>query len=245
MKKRIVLISIIIFIFITCGIIGLAYHSIESKETISQIPENPIIESNENIMDIVPESSEKNQDEIIVDATPTIEVEKEPTTPVEEKVKEESKKVQEIVTSKQDSAITQPSVKVESTTKSTTQSTSTKNNATTSKSVTTTKTESKQDASKTTETKKTETPKVETPKEETPTRCTNNHNHGMDVGNSGQWFSTKNEAIAYYENKIKYWGNLWETDQIDDATYYKNCPKGYETWSCMYCSKWTINFYYR
>lgn len=243
MKKRIILKSIIIFILITCGIIGLAYHNIESKETISQIPEDSIIESNENIMDIVPDSSKENQNEIIVEDISTSEVEKEPTPTVEEKVKEEPKKVQEVVTPKQSSASIQPSVKVESSTKSNTSST--KNNTNTSKSVTTTQIESKQDTSKPTETKKTETQKVETQKEETPTRCTNNHNHGMDVGNSGQWFSTKNEAIAYYENKINYWGNLWETDQIDDATYYKNCPKGYEIWSCMYCSKWTINFYYR
>lgn len=232
MKKRIILISIIIFILITCGIIGLAYHNIESKETISQIPEDSIIESNENIMDIVSNSSEENQNEIIVEDISTSEVEKELTPTVEEKVKEEPKKVQEVVTPKQSSASAQPSVKAESSTKSNTSSA--KNNTTTSK------TESKQDTSKPTETKK-----AETPKEETPTRCTNNHNHGMDVGNSGQWFSTKNEAIAHYENKINYWGNLWETDQIDDATYYKNCPKGYEIWSCMYCSKWTINFYYR
>lgn len=76
-------------------------------------------------------------------------------------------------------------------------------------------------------------------------RCTNKNNHGMDVGNCGKWFNTKNEAIAYYEEKIKYWGNLWETYQIEDDEYYKNCPTGYEIWSCMYCSKWTINLYYR
>ena len=43
----------------------------------------------------------------------------------------------------------------------------------------------------------------------------------MDVGNCGKWFNTKNEAIAYYEEKIKYWGNLWETYQIEDDEYYK------------------------
>lgn len=243
MKKRIILISIIIFILITCGIIGLAYYNIESKETIPQISEDSIIESDEEIMDIVPNSSEENQNEIIVEDISTSEVEKGPTPPVEEKVKEEPKKVQDVTTSKQSSSSTQPSAKVETTTKSNTSST--KSSTDSSKSTTTVKTENKQETSKPTETKKAETPKEETPKKETPTRCTNNHNHGMDVGNSGQWFSTKNEAIAYYENKINYWGNLWETDQIDDATYYKNCPKGYEVWSCMYCSKWTINFYYR
>lgn len=243
MRKRIVLISIIIFILITCGMIGLAYYYIESKETISQMPEDSIIESDKDNMDIVLESSEENQNEIIVEDMTTNEDEKENTPTMEENVKEESKKVQESATPAQSSVTTQPSVKAEGSTKSNTSSA--KNNTNTSKSVTTTQSEDKKDTSNSKETKKAETPKAETQKEETPTRCTNNHNHGMDVGNSGQWFLTKNEAIAYYENKINYWGNLWETDQIDDATYYKNCPKGYEIWSCMYCSKWTINFYYR
>lgn len=80
---------------------------------------------------------------------------------------------------------------------------------------------------------------------EQPTRCTTNNNHAMSVGNCGQWFNSKNEAITYYNNKISYWGNLWENFEIDDSTYYSNCPSGYEIWSCAYCSKWTINMYYR
>lgn len=86
-------------------------------------------------------------------------------------------------------------------------------------------------------------------KEETVVRCTNNNNHGMSVGNTGKWFSNKDEAIAYYKSEIKYWGDWWENTSADDteadATYKKNCPSGYEVWSCMYCGKWTINFYYR
>lgn len=85
----------------------------------------------------------------------------------------------------------------------------------------------------------------ETVKEQEPTRCISNNNHGMAVGNSEKWFDTKNDAIEYYNSKIRYWGDLWESYQIDNETYYKNCPSGYEVWSCMYCSKWTINFYYR
>ena len=57
------------------------------------------------------------------------------------------------------------------------------------------------------------------------------------------------KEISYYEEKIKYWDEWWNsTDPNDtnaDATYYKNCPTGYEIWSCMYCNKWTINLYYR
>ena len=87
--------------------------------------------------------------------------------------------------------------------------------------------------------------KQENPKQPEPERCTTNNNHSMGVGNSGKWFSNKNEAITYYDNLISYWGNLWESNKIDDVTYDKNCPVGYEVWSCMFCSKWTINFYYR
>lgn len=57
-----------------------------------------------------------------------------------------------------------------------------------------------------------------------PARCTNNNNHGMAVGNSGMWFETKEEAIAYYDEKISYWGKLWENFKIDDDTYKENCP---------------------
>ena len=89
----------------------------------------------------------------------------------------------------------------------------------------------------------------ETKKEEPVVRCTNSNNHGMSVGNTGKWFSSKDEAIAYYKSQVKYWGDWWENTPADDteadATYKKNCPSGYEVWSCMYCSKWTINFYYR
>ena len=89
----------------------------------------------------------------------------------------------------------------------------------------------------------------EVKKEESVVRCTNNNNHGMSVGNTGKWFSSKDEAIAYYKSQVKYWGDWWEGTSADDteadATYKKNCPSGYEVWSCMYCSKWTINFYYR
>lgn len=34
----------------------------------------------------------------------------------------------------------------------------------------------------------------------------------------------KEEAIAYYDERIAYWGKLWENFEIDDDTYRKNCP---------------------
>lgn len=88
-------------------------------------------------------------------------------------------------------------------------------------------------------------PSNETHTEQKTVRCTNNHNHGMDVGNSGQWFSSKSSAIAYYENKINDLDRKVNSGEITYEKYLKDCPYGYEVWSCMYCNKWTINFYYR
>ena len=93
-----------------------------------------------------------------------------------------------------------------------------------------------------------EVPKQETPKQEEPKivevpKCSGN-NHGVGTGNSGKWFNSESEAISYYKSIIKNWGDKWENFEIDDETYNKNCPYGYEDWSCPYCSKWTINFYY-
>lgn len=85
--------------------------------------------------------------------------------------------------------------------------------------------------------KQEEAKKVETPK------CSGN-SHGVGTGNSGRWFNSETEAINYYKSIIKTWGDKWEKFEIDDETYNKNCPYGYEDWSCPYCGKWTINFYY-
>ena len=89
---------------------------------------------------------------------------------------------------------------------------------------------------------------VEKPSEETKPaeeKCTTNDNHGIGVGNSGKWFATKADAIKEYNSKTSYWGEKWENFEIDDNTYYANCPSGYEVYSCPYCGKWTINYDYR
>ena len=70
-------------------------------------------------------------------------------------------------------------------------------------------------------------------------------NHGVGVGNSNKWFNSKQEAINYYDGIQKTWGDKWENFEIDSATYDNNCPYGYEVWTCPFCGKWTINFYYR
>ena len=95
------------------------------------------------------------------------------------------------------------------------------------------------------------TPAQEKPKEEKPaetpkpTTCTTIHNHGTDVGNTNKWYNTKAEAVADYTAKVNYWSELWGSFQIDTPTYEKNCPSGYEVWTCFYCNKWTINYYYK
>lgn len=68
--------------------------------------------------------------------------------------------------------------------------------------------------------------------------------HGISVGNTNKWFISKEQAIAEYDKEINLWGDKWVNDEIDDDTYYKNCPDGYEIWSCPYCGKWTLNYYY-
>lgn len=74
-------------------------------------------------------------------------------------------------------------------------------------------------------------------------KCTET-NHLMETGNIGKWFDTKQQAVAFYEKEIKEWEEKWLKDEIDDDTYYKNCPDGYEYWSCPLCQKWTLNLYY-
>lgn len=76
------------------------------------------------------------------------------------------------------------------------------------------------------------------------TECVGN-NHKIESGNTGKWFNNKIEADDYYNTEIEKWGNLWENDEITKEEYLKNCPFGYEVWTCPQCQKWTLNFYYR
>lgn len=85
----------------------------------------------------------------------------------------------------------------------------------------------------------------EVKKEETVIRCTTNHNHSIGVGNCGKWFATTSEGIAEYNSIISYWGTKWENFEIDNDTYYSKCPSGYQYISCMYCGKYTFDYYYR
>ena len=75
--------------------------------------------------------------------------------------------------------------------------------------------------------------------------CTNNNNHSTSCGDAGIWVASKNEFKTYYENYCEEWNNKWVNDEISNEEYYKNCPYGYECWSCSYCGKWTGSFKYR
>lgn len=87
-------------------------------------------------------------------------------------------------------------------------------------------------------------------KEETNTNTnqnknTNNTNNAPKCTHSNSnWYNSKAEAEAIYNAEIKKWGDKWTNYEIDNDTYYKNCPSGYEVFSCLYCNKWTINLYY-
>lgn len=76
------------------------------------------------------------------------------------------------------------------------------------------------------------------------TKCDGN-NHKIISGNMGKWFDSQAQAESYYNQEIEIWGKKWENEDIAKEEYLKNCPSGYETWSCPQCQKWTLNFYYR
>lgn len=110
-----------------------------------------------------------------------------------------------------------------------------------------TKTEVKQETKQ--EVKTPEKPKQETKTEvkvqesETP-KCSDTK-HGVGVGNSNKWFNSYNEAVAYYDDLINGYSNQVHNEKITPEEYNKKCPYGYEVWSCPYCNKWTLNFYFR
>lgn len=91
--------------------------------------------------------------------------------------------------------------------------------------------------------KETTTPVVETKIPETP-KCSDSK-HGVGVGNSNKWFNSYNEAVSYYDNLILDYSNKIHNGQITFEEYNKQCPCGYEIWSCQYCGKWTLNYYKR
>lgn len=70
-------------------------------------------------------------------------------------------------------------------------------------------------------------------------------NHSMPTGNCGKWFNSRNEAINYYNSVSDMWNSKYDAGEISYEQLHKNCPGGYECWSCSQCGRWTINFKYR
>lgn len=232
MKKRILI--IIILILVAIGIVGSIYFiSYRNDSKAKSDNENSITENMVNDIandtNIVSNEAESNSiEESTENTTVEANIEKLETSTVKEITQTNTQETTQTTSSPSNNNSSSP--KKETVTKSTTTPNTTTQNPTSSTSQLSSSQNSKQEVT-TTE------PKVE--------RCTNNNNHGMNVGNSGKWFGTKNDAIAYYNQQTKYWGEQWENGEIDNDKYYQNCPSGYEVWDCMYCGKWTINFYYR
>lgn len=231
MRKKIFVI-IISLILIVGGIIGIWYFNFRNSYLPQSENDLSINSTSENLV-----NSLQNDANTIVSETNN--VSNESTNGTNEEINDTKSEINKTTHNNEQSKTIQSSTQSTSSVPSSNSSkTQTKENAektTATTKPTSTSTQTSNTSEKTKDT--TQNNKVE--------RCTNNNNHGMNVGNCGKWFNTKSEAIVYYEEKIKYWGKLWETYQIEDDEYYKNCPTGYEIWSCMYCSKWTINLYYR
>ena len=76
------------------------------------------------------------------------------------------------------------------------------------------------------------------------THCTNNNNHSIKCGNIGMWFGSRREVDTYFSSVCNKWGTKYKNEEITWEECTKNCPQGYECWSCSYCGKWTGNFKY-
>ncbi len=70
-------------------------------------------------------------------------------------------------------------------------------------------------------------------------------NHSMPTGNCGKWFNSRSEAVNYYNSVSDMWNNKYDAGEISYEQLHKNCPGGYECWSCSRCGKWTVILKYR
>ena len=232
MKKKILFI-IIILILVAIGIGGSLYFiSYNNDNQAKNEDENSMLENMVNyIADDTNTVSNEVESNLIEEITENTITETSNENPETSATKENIQTTTQVSTQTTSSPSNNnpSSPKKETVTKSTTNSNTTTQKSTASTTQSSSSQNNKQEVTKT-------EPKVE--------RCTNNNN-SLSIGNSGKWFGSKSEAIAYYNQQTKYWGDQWENSKIDNDTYYKNCPSGYEIWDCMYCGKWTINFYYR
>lgn len=226
MKKKILIISII---SVLCILIIVIYFLNENRIPEIQVSEDPTLKFENELSNIITDSDEKDTEKS--------------SNIVEDKKNIEEINVDDSKKQETEIAIQQNNTQVKSSSKTTNK---VENNKSESKSELVKETEvSKEQTTTKVEVPSTESkPKQETKEVEIPPKC-NGNNHGVGVGNSNKWFNSKQEAISYYDNLIKIWGDKWENFEIDSETYDKNCPYGYEVWTCPFCGKWTINFYYR
>lgn len=75
-------------------------------------------------------------------------------------------------------------------------------------------------------------------------KWTTSNDHYVPCGNSHKWFNNKYDAETYVHEVSAKWNHKKETGEITWDEYIKNCPGGYECWSCGHCGKWTLNFKY-
>lgn len=120
--------------------------------------------------------------------------------------------------------------------------TNTANETTTSKKQETTTKANSSSKPQTTTKKETTTKKPTTTKPNTTAPA--KHDHSGLTGNMGKWFNSRAEVNDYYNSVVDYWVNKRKNGEISGETLAKNCPYGYECWSCAECGKWTGNFYY-
>lgn len=227
MKKKIVIISIISVLLVVIGVTS--YCVSRNKISNIKVSEDSILENDLSNVEI--DKDEESTENLIVEE--------------EQSIDESDKELEEQIVEKEIAIQPQNTQQVKSSSKTTSkveiQKDETKSEVVKETSTTKEETPTKVDIPSTTAVE----PKQETKVVEIPTRCTNNNNHGMNIGNSGKWFNSKQEAVNYYDSLIKTWGDKWENFEIDSDTYDNNCPYGYEVWTCPFCGKWTINFYYR
>ncbi len=223
MRKLIVIIILLISSFSYYGVVDengekvTVFENVTEKQDIAeQVQEENVLvnETKENILEQV-ENTIAQTETRQNEKTPVKEMEKEPIAPIEEKQnKSDSKKKEKETKPKQ---VTQP--KQDSQVKE--------------------QKETKENNSNTTEKKE------EINNNKNQNKNTNNTNNAPKCTHSNSnWYNSKAEAEAIYNAEIKKWGDKWTNYEIDNDTYYKNCPSGYEVFSCPYCNKWTINLYY-
>ena len=228
-RKTIVVISIagvIITVFVALGI--MAYESKKEKNPSSnQVDMNVVQKENTVINENIVTEIEKKSTEVDLNKNTSI-VEEVKIIENDEKTGETSKeKANEIIKNTQEKIIESPNKVELNEQKQTTEK------------VNTSQTEKPEEIK--------EQPKQENINQnvviEKP-KCTDTK-HGISVGNSNKWFNSYNEAVKYYDELIKMYSNQVHNGEITSEEYYKLCPYGYETWSCPYCGKWTLNYYKR